>query len=417
VEQYWLRLTFAAVLALFACSLVVADDGTFRTPQLLLTPQRLRRLQRDRQRQTVRWTNLENRVQAVPESPERGFELALFYAVTHDAQRGREAVEWALKHRCVRRQVAIVLDWCGDLLSEEQRQQLSAPACEAASLNRAESVRDAFFAAVSRDKEPGTDQWKDLLSWLQTGNFDAPALYAVSEYLSAVRSMLHADLREDARQFFAGLPTEFLLSLKPAEVEHPNWMTHIAALALVNVDPNLEGSQYLQAWGIEDRQMLRDGPGVAYEFLWANPYLPGVGYQNLDPWAYDSGGRLFARTDWNPDACWIGISTHGVEEESCPAGWQKNAKSFGRMTLIPVVAPCTELPRRRMDETLILWKLPPNQTVFYLSEGRSGTDPGPSSAQADPAGLWRAASNIAGKVCTSPDTLKVPPAHPSTRKR
>ena len=39
--------------------------------------------------------------------------------------------------------------------------------------------------------------------------------------------------------------------------------------------------------------MIREGPGVAYEFFWADPYLPGVGYQNLDPWVYDRpGGSL-----------------------------------------------------------------------------------------------------------------------------
>jgi hypothetical protein len=47
------------------------------SPRLLLTPQRLRRLQRDRARQTLRWQNFEARVQSVPDSPERGFELAL----------------------------------------------------------------------------------------------------------------------------------------------------------------------------------------------------------------------------------------------------------------------------------------------------------------------------------------------------
>ena len=31
---------------------------------------------------------------------------------------------------------------------------------------------------------------------------------------------------------------------------------------------------------MEDPKMATDGPGVAYEFLWANPYLPGLGYHN-----------------------------------------------------------------------------------------------------------------------------------------
>jgi hypothetical protein len=34
----------------------------------------------------------------VPESSERGFELALYYAVTRDEARGKEAIQWA---RCL----------------------------------------------------------------------------------------------------------------------------------------------------------------------------------------------------------------------------------------------------------------------------------------------------------------------------
>src|ERR1700722_16128286 len=80
-------------------------------PKLLLNAQRLRRLKRDRERKTVRWVNFENRVNNVPDSPERGFELALYYAITGDEAKGRGAVEWALSHE-VARQSALVLDWC-----------------------------------------------------------------------------------------------------------------------------------------------------------------------------------------------------------------------------------------------------------------------------------------------------------------
>ena len=91
-----MRVAIVAVLALSFTDLPTAESTDVATPKLLLTPQRLRRLQRDRERQTVRWLNFENRVESVPESPERGFELALYYAVTHDEKQGREAVQWAL---------------------------------------------------------------------------------------------------------------------------------------------------------------------------------------------------------------------------------------------------------------------------------------------------------------------------------
>src|SRR5207244_2745719 len=101
------------------------------------------------------------------------------------------------------------------------------------------------------------------------------------------------DLREEDRAFFSQMPVELLLGMKSSDLEHPGWMAHAATLALIGLDPNLASSQFLQGWAISDRQMVREGPGVAYEFLWADPYLPGVVYQNSDAWSYDPHGRLF----------------------------------------------------------------------------------------------------------------------------
>lgn len=393
MEQCCLRAALTALLAFW----FVSSSAAQTPPKLLLTPQRLRRLMRDRQRQTLRWSNFENRIQTASDSPERGFELALFYAITRDDERGREAVEWALAHPCDRRQVALVLDWCADLLSEAQRQQLANTACNTGPpLNLASEIRNKFFLSVAKGEDFRPDRSKDLLASLQAGNFeDAEALYAACEYLSAVRTTDHLDLREDARQFFSTLPIEMLLSLKPAAVERPNWKTHIAALALVSLDPNLEGSQYLQAWAMQPSETLREGPGVAYEFLWADPYLPGVAYENLDPWVYDSTGRLFARADWTPDACWVAISTRGVAEENCRPGWRRQPATFGRMILIPMTGPCMDLPRLDPKQTAILWQLPPHQTMLY------GPGKQQSSVQADAAGLLRLTSDMQGKVCRS----------------
>ena len=61
-------------------------------------------------------------MQTVADSPERGFELALYYAITEEEAKGREAVEWVLAHPCEQRQVALVLDWAGQLISEGQKQ-------------------------------------------------------------------------------------------------------------------------------------------------------------------------------------------------------------------------------------------------------------------------------------------------------
>jgi hypothetical protein len=384
-------------VALFSLSAAGYSQTVEDTPHLLLNSQRLRRLKRDRTRQTVRWVNFENRVQTVPDSPERGFELALYYAVTGDEARGREAIAWALQHPD-HRQIALVLDWCGPLLTDEQRKQLIAHAPTVAVYSSAPPARDSYFMSLASGHVPPTYtdvQTRSFIDNLQRGAFsDSEQLYAACEFLMAYRASQRVDLRESAVHFFADLPTEFLLSLKPDKAEHPDWMTHIAALALVAVDPNLQASQFLQGWAMEDRQMIREGPGVAFEFLWADPYLPGVGYQNLDPWAYDpDAGRLFARTDWSPQACWIGISKSGIQNEHCALNWQNTTAKFGHLSLVPMTTECAELPQRKGNDFAILWKLPPNQVVTFTAEEEQHT------AQADSSGMLRLGGNISGKVC------------------
>lgn len=376
-------------------------------PKLLLTPQRLKRLKRDRERQTVRWVNFENRVASVLDSTERGFELALYYAITGDQARGREAIDWALKSND-HRQMALVLDWCGPLLSEAQRKLLANRAGTfliSGPIRRYTMARDFLFATIAADKPVSAyteQERKPFTEDLQAGAFTDPQqLYAACEFLMAYRTAERVDLREDAAHFFSDLPTEFLLSLKPDKVEHPGWMTHMAALTLVAVDPNLQGSQFLQGWAMENRQMIREGPGVAYELLWADPYLPGVGYQNLDPWVYDKdAGRLFARSDWTPQACWIAISKKGVEEEHCAPDWQRGPANFGRLTLIPLTASCAELPERKDTPYAILWKVPPGKAVTFTA----GKDS--HAAQADSSGMLELGSNIGGKVCLKPESRK-----------
>ena len=145
---------------------------------------------------------------------------------------------------------------------------------------------------------------------------------------------------------------------------------------------------------MEDRQMIREGPGVAYELLWGDPYLPGVSYRNLDPWSYDPEGRLFARTGWDPHACWIGISRRGLEEANCPAGWRQHPQAFGPLTLIPMTEPCTDVPRGKGREAKIVWRLQPGEAVTYMNRAEK------LSGKADAAGLFLLPSYVEGKVCS-----------------
>ncbi len=369
------------------------------SPQILLTSQRLRRLKRDRERQTMRWVDFETRVKTVPDSTERGFELALYYAITNDEPRGREAVLWAKDHPCEERQVALVLDWAGNLMTDGDRQLLSRTSCPQKDSNGPRAWRDRLFRKIATDQDVSqlvADSRSAVPSWVNPETLSKPAdFYAVCEFLGVMKSSERVDLREGSHDLFTELPQEFLLRLRPQQQEHPDWMTHSAALALVDLDPNLEGSQYLQGWALQDNQVVREGPGVAYEMLWADPYLPGVSYQNMDPWLYRAGRGLLARTDWNLDSCWVDISAASVEQENCPARWQDKDAWFGRLHLVPMTASCVNLPMRKSNTALILWKLRPRQALTYESGEKT-----PAPSEADELGLWHVPTNAEGKVCT-----------------
>ena len=152
-----MKLLVSCCLACLVAGGAVEAQEAAHTASLLLAPKLLRRLQRDRERQTVRWQNFEQRVQSVPDSLERGFELALYYAVTRDEQRGKDAVGWALSHKCERRQTALVLDWIGDAIPPGQRKALEEPACPNVGSGAAHStgeMRNNVFLAVARDQDP-----------------------------------------------------------------------------------------------------------------------------------------------------------------------------------------------------------------------------------------------------------------------
>ena len=359
------------------------------SPKLLLSAQRLRRLKRDRERQTPRWANFESRVKTEPDSPERGFELALYYAVTGDEARGKEAAVWATAHACEFRQVALVSDWVGSPIPAATK------AChpnEASELGR---LRDSVFLAIAAGDSP-TISPAFLPAATRTSIETANSLYAAIEYIDAIRSAKRRDLREGAGTFFIDLPVRFLLSLPPEQLSKPDWRQHAAALALVSLDPNLEGSQFLQAWAMEDSQMVQNGPGVAYEFLWANPYLPGVSYRNMEPALYDADeSRLVARTSWDDNACRIEILPGRAQSKGCPSDWQSKSIVFGRLTLVPMDERCLELPARPGNTTVILWRMKPQAKLTYTESGK------PQTRNADDAGMWQVSAEYHGKVCVA----------------
>jgi len=384
---------FTALVVMVAAVVSAWADDVPAGPKLLLSAQRLRRLKRDRERKTVRWVDFENRVNSVPDSPERGFELALYYVVTGDEVRGREAVEWAIK-RQDRRVMPLVLDWCKPLLTDEQRKKLRDYLVTVKQVPTIREERDIWFQAIATGAEHGEPTDIDLRRVVSGPNYED--LYALCELIYAVRANTHKDLREVDAHFFSILPELLLLSAKPSELNSPPWMLHVAALALVEIDPNLPASQFLQSWALEDSQLLREGPGVAYELLWADPYLPGVGYQNMDTWLYDDHARLYARSGWEPNSCWVSISAKGVEQENCPPNWETETVHFGHLTLLPMTERCVEIPHLTdHNESVVVWKLRPGETVMH------GKGKEQRSYEADAAGMWRPGANVEGRVCAA----------------
>ena len=150
--------------------------------------------------------------------------------------------------------------------------------------------------------------------------------YALWEFLHAVRDNTNLDLRENVPHFFKDFPIEHLLSHYPATLDAAENQYRIGAtkktgepdlqaaalsraveLAMVALDVNAAESQVLQGWLMHDHFMLRGTFGAPYEFLWANPYQPGLSYYHV-PLIYHNTdfGKLFVRSSWDEDAEWFG---------------------------------------------------------------------------------------------------------------
>ena len=151
-------------------------------------------------------------------------------------------------------------------------------------------------------------------------------LYALFELIHALNDSVSVDLRESAPSAFKDLPFDYLTGHYPAPMRGPDndslipvftgdgepdskqavW-SRAAGLAMVALDPNSSEIQYLQGWLMQDRYIMKDPLGFLYEFLWANPYQPGLSYALLPLVFHDaSTGHVFARTSWDEDATWIG---------------------------------------------------------------------------------------------------------------
>lgn len=381
------------VCAALVCPRLGAQDEEFRVytehPRLLLTAPRLRLLKRDRERDSPRWHQFHALVNAMLQGgtslPEAGFAVALDYAVSGDAGAGKRAVDWALNPADADlRQLALVYDWCQPILTPPQSSALAAKLRRLLEKNSTDSIaarRDRVFAwiataddsahanAVHQEELP----LRDLVKNWWTASF-APALatgraapplpdfYALLEILHAIRDNLKIDFREDAPPYFTRLPELLIAANYPAPYRAPEndfripmyagsgqpdlnraALVRAAGLAMVAFDHNSLPNQYLQGWLMLDRFSMFTAFGAPYEFLWANPYQPGLSYDQLPLTFHDpDSGALFVRSSWEEDAGWFGLYAGDAElfHDGHAAALGPNAPvRLGDATIIRAQAP------------------------------------------------------------------------------
>jgi hypothetical protein len=314
-------------------------------PRIFLTPRRLKLLRRERERQSLRWNQFQLLMAGKAPMPEPGFADALYYQIAGNAESGHEAVRWALGQGTDLRQLALVFDWCHDLLTEAESTALAAKLTRAMQQSRHDTsvgaVRSRLLASVAlagqspdvadRELEQVVHKWwqGQIAPALNAGHVALPLddSYELLEILHAVRDNCDLDLREGAAQYFKDLPMMHLLSHYPASFPageneyripatlHPTSepdlrraaLSRVAELSMVALDSNGPGSQILQGWLLNDNFLLRGTFGAPYEFLWANPYQPGLSYYHAPLFMHDElMGRLFVRSSWEESATWLG---------------------------------------------------------------------------------------------------------------
>ena len=321
-------------------------------PRLLLRPSRLRLLRRERERKSIRWQQFQLFLAGHAAMPEPGFAKALYYEVAGDADAGREAIAFALGPNADLRQEALIYDWCQDLLNEGQKRDLEARLergiAETVSNGAVAAVDARAMAAVALydhvPQIPRQELERVVRGWWR-GKM-APDLaagravvarddaYPLYEMMHVLRENTTLDLRDSAGSFFRHFPTEHLVSYYPAPLEAPEndfyigaarrtgepnlraaALSRAAELAMVAYDPNAADTQLLQGWLMHDRYLLRGAFGIPYEFLWANPYQPGLSYDHApEVWHNADFGRLFIRSEWDDAAEWFGYFDGAMQE-------------------------------------------------------------------------------------------------------
>jgi hypothetical protein len=305
-------------------------------PRLLLRPQRLRLLKRERERQSIRFQQFDAYISNDQYVPENGFAYSLAGKVYENKEHCAAAANWLLKPKNGDlRQRALSLDWCAEMLPPASVAALrKSVEAETPAPSGIASLRDRVFAALAltdvkadwseKIAKESVEHWKKAIApGIANGRPVAKKeLYPLLELLHAVRDNYDIDLRTDAAQYFLDLPLVQMLSYYPAPYPGKDnefrvsffandgdpdlnlaVMERAAELSLVSFDNNAELSQPLQGWLLQDRYLMRGPEGIPYEFLWANPYQPGLTYHHLPNSFHDkANGRLLLRGGWEEEA-------------------------------------------------------------------------------------------------------------------
>ena len=323
-------------------------------PRLLINSQRVDRLRKDAERQSARWRQLKTLIDSGAAFPEEPLVRALQFQVLDDEAAGRQAVQWAvesahagvLKDPESLRLAALVFDWCYELFSDEQKTATAQALGEGAGplLNAPnpgiDSVRGAVLAATA-----AAGDWDGSEALL--GNFMerhwkkwiAPALrrgelldrgyeiIAVMEICHVIRRNLELDLWKETRKAFEFLPRHLMLGYYPQPIEtaqgvfrdpaarstqdfdpaRESTLRRIGEMLLVAYNVSWDNYRFLQGWLRHDAFILKTPLGAPYEFLWVNPYLPGLSYSSSPLFTHDElRGRLFVRAGWEEGDPWLG---------------------------------------------------------------------------------------------------------------
>jgi hypothetical protein len=316
---------------------------------------------------------------AKADMPEKGLAHSLYFMATEREEHARTAIAWAKGPTTDLRQLAIVFDWCYPLLGSADKQALitkiqagfsrTAKDAGLATINArvlaayalagdVEGIEDSIIKPIAGD------WWQThVLARLAQGQtpFAATDHLALFEMLHAIRDNSGVDLRETAARHFTTLPAFHILSHYPAPFPGPEneyriplmkqhsepdlrdaVRTRAAGLAMVAFDNNAQEMQFVQGWLIQDRYLMRGTYGMPYEYLWANPYQPGLSYHYLPNVLHDRAtGRLLIRSTWEDDAVWFfqnGATRQMFQNgqiQVLGAALMKDSVVMGNTTLLP----------------------------------------------------------------------------------